>query len=257
MLILHMRFIPLLMVIIFTQVCGGQPEPDQVPAEVVDDLNRRLLNEPTREVIFELEDRTKLFYDGLIKQMPDLVRQKIFACETPEGMDDLSPEIQIWLQENVDLTRNLDFAEILNKLHLTILNRGQNLIGGNFGEIFNRAFWRCLHNKPLEFEEEVRNNVIHVMENSTPDVKYSPQGKGEIEWLWKLPVKERLHGVLHVGIDLKKRTFICYERSIGVYFPEGETLERIYREIVQNPDNAGSHIGIGRKVKAELRPIEK
>jgi hypothetical protein len=52
---------------------------------------------------------------------------------------------------------------------------------------------------------------------------------------------------MHVGLDVKKRNFICFERNLGVYIPEGEKLERIYREIVQVPAMARDHIGLGRE----------
>jgi len=51
---------------------------------------------------------------------------------------------------------------------------------------------------------------------------------------------------MHVGLDVGKRTFICCDRRAGVFFPEGEIMERIYREIVQDQAIAGDHIGVGR-----------
>jgi hypothetical protein len=70
---------------------------------------------------------------------------------------------------------------------------------------------------------------------------------GRIDWIWTLEEKSRPHGVMHVGIEVERRNFVCYERSLGIYFPEGDKLERIYREIVQNSEMAGGHLGIGRQ----------
>lgn len=76
-------------------------------------------------------------------------------------------------------------------------------------------------------------------ENSDPPIRFAPDGQGSIRWVWRLENKSRIHGIIHVGIDKRTGRFLCYEYPIGVYYPEGPVLERIFFEIVRS-DNFDS-----------------
>ena len=99
------------------------------------------------------------------------------------------------------------------------------------------------------FDAIVTLSILRYRESKKPNIQYSPDGKNSISWLWQLKVDTREYGCLHVGIDEVKRNFLCYEADVGLYYPEGETLERIYCEIIQDPVMASMWLGKGRKEK--------
>jgi hypothetical protein len=159
----------------------------------------------------------------------------------PTDFSKTSEKTIAWLEQNlnyendVDLLKAVKVVEKFSKIHAVDV---EGVVWG--------AFWEYLHKQRLKLPDKVANYIILWREENSPNIKLSPNGLGEINWLWKLPsTRKRKYGILHVGIDLKKRTFICFESDIGLYFPEGETMERIYTEIVQEPNMAGIFVGKG------------
>ena len=120
------------------------------------------------------------------------------------------------------------------------------------------TFWCKRHGKDLRIEERVDYYNAYWQETKEPEIEVAPEGKGKIRWIWKLEVPSRPHGILHVGMDLKTRRFVCFEHATGIYYPEGAVLERIRTEIVQDPLMAGSQLGQGlRAVKRGLSGVYK
>jgi hypothetical protein len=180
------------------------------------------------------------FQDEKIKSMPKEILRKITECTSPHDFTKLDLECQTWLRNNFsNCGGNLELGETFSKLKEI---RGDD----DASMILAESLWCRLNGKPFDLAKAVESIGIYWLENESPEIKFAPEGKGKIDWIWKLDVKNRLHGCLHVGIDTMTRRFLCYERTIGVYYPEGETLERIYAEIVQDPIAAGEHIGKGR-----------
>lgn len=195
------------------------------------------------EVISELIKSIESFHNDAILQMPENIRNQVLKAEKMKDLAKLPIESQSWLNDNAFNVGSLDLANSAGRL-IEMLRRNGDRV--EMHEILEETFWCKLHGKPSDIESLIRSDVIYWREVSIPNVKFSPQGQNEIQWIWQLEVKERPNGTLHVGLDVKKRTFICFDRKVGVFFPEGETMERIYREIVQVPSRARDHIGQGR-----------
>jgi hypothetical protein len=210
-----------------------------------------LLSEAAYDAINEFERTITVSHDEVIGRIPDNIRQELLACTTAEGFMKLPLASQLWLGKNVGSIHDGDVAKAVLEL-----DKHAKLHDDDINAISKQTFWCRLHGKPFELDKKVCYYLIYWKENTAPQVKFSPQGMGEISWIWTLDVKERLHGVMHVGIDKKRRTFICFERPLGLYFPEGEKLERIYREIVQEPDMALDHIGKGRPTSSQSNSSE-
>ena len=189
-----------------------------------------------------LSNQLSSYFSGVIKTMPDSVKTEI-ANASLEDYSKISEKSQEWVTDHIDGGYEID-SGLLKAFHDVVKWSGIN--GHDIPAILRLTFHAYIHKKDLVISDKISDCIIWWRETSTPEVKYSPSGHGEINWAWKLEsTKKRKHGVLHVGIDLKKRTFICYESDVGLYFPEGETMERIYREIVQEPDQAGIWLGKG------------
>lgn len=195
-----------------------------------------------------LSDRISRYLEGVCKTMPESVKDEIVKTSL-EDLPNVSEKSLDWVRDHIDLGTEID-PELLKAFRDVI--KWSGIRGDDIPAILRLAFHAHLHEREFFISDSISDRIIGWRETSTPEVKYSPSGQGEINWAWKLEsTKKRKHGVLHVGIDLKKRTFICYESDVGLYFPEGETMERIYREIVQEPDMAGIWLGKGFKESGE------
>ncbi len=178
--------------------------------------------------------------DEKFKSISKDILRKISECPSPDDFAKLDLESQNWLHQNFDnFGGNVKIGEAFSKLK-------EVRSDGDGYEILCESFWCRLNGKPFDLGKSVESIGIYWLEHDSPEIKFAPEGRGKVDWIWQLEVIIRPHGVLHVGIDTKTRRFLCYERMVGVYYPEGETLERIYAEIVQDPIRAGIHIGKGR-----------
>ncbi len=204
------------------------------------------------QAITDFEDRNKLletlsrqitrYNSELEKGMPETVRRKIAAAKST-NVHSLDRECQEWLRRDSHGGEQADIWENFNKLkEIRTTDDGVSIL--------LESFVCHVQGKPFDLTKCVDLIGIYWLENEIPNIHIAPEGKGKVEWLWGLDVQTRPHGILHVGIDTVTRRFLCFERGVGVYYPEGETLERIYSEIVQNPLVAGIHIGNGRVTEA-------
>jgi hypothetical protein len=201
-----------------------------------------ILNEVARSSLDELEESVSSFHDEVIETIPEKIRKQLVACDTADAIELLPKSTHIWLHDNVGQLRDPAVAESVASVAELLKFHSDDL-----SDMLKKTFWSRLKKMPFDYESYFFEKVIYWKENEPPAIKYSPQGLGEVKWIWKLDVESRLHGIMHVGLDVKKRNFICFERNLGVYIPEGEKLERIYREIVQVPAMARDHIGLGRE----------
>jgi hypothetical protein len=201
-----------------------------------------LLSVPVAEAIDEVENKMNAFHDVVSKGMPNHIRLEVLGCDTVDKIDLLPAESQLWLHKNVQSLGDLDVGEALERI-----SKELTFHMGDCSTLALESFWSRLKNIPYNYHLFFVQAAIRWRENERPTITNSPQGMGRIDWIWTLEEKSRPHGVMHVGIEVERRNFVCYERSLGIYFPEGDKLERIYREIVQNPEMAGGHLGIGRQ----------
>ncbi|SHI70174.1 hypothetical protein SAMN02745181_0686 [Rubritalea squalenifaciens DSM 18772] len=205
-----------------------------------------------KETLESLGHALSAYHKKLIEEMPEKVRFHLSSIEKPKSIHDLKNEDSIrWIHHHVSLGPDEGLSKKMDELMSDLAVSGDKLHGDDVASIYESSFFALWNKDNFDLEKSIVKSAIYWRENSDPPHRLSPDGLNVIEWNWKLDVKSRESGVLHVGIDEKKRTFICYEYTVGLYFPEGETLERIYREIVQDPDMAGQFLGKGRKQKLE------
>jgi len=201
-----------------------------------------------KETLGLLDKSISTYQNKAIDKMPDKVRAYLVSIAKPESIHDLDNRDSIlWIDTYIVRGRDEDLKESIDKLISDLAFSGDKLHGDDVSSILQKAFFSSWNKEDFNLENSIRNHAIYWREHSKPTARVSPNGQNPIDWIWELEVKSREHGVIHVGIDEKKRTFICYEYPVGLYFPEGETMERIYREIVQVPDMASHYIGLGRK----------
>jgi hypothetical protein len=198
-----------------------------------------------------LESLEKIIYEyqeKAIEGMPKSVRSHLLSIDKPKSIHDLKDKDSvIWFEKHIIYGGGLELSECIKKLESSLALSGDRINGEDLLSIKSDSFFALWNKEDFNLSESIRSYAIYWREHSKPPVRVSPDGQNPIDWIWGLEVKSREHGVLHVGLDEKKRTFVCYEYPVGLYFPEGETMERIYREIVQNPDMALHYIGLGRK----------
>lgn len=195
-----------------------------------------------------LQDSISKYHNKVIKIMPENVRAHLESIDKPRSMYDLKDKESVaWVNAHVVIGGDQDIQNAIDRLKADLSLSGDKIHGNDICGIFEKSFFALWNDEKYNIRESINDYVLYWREQSKPSAKVSPDGLNRIDWIWQLDVASRKHGVLHVGIDVKKRTFICYEYTVGLYFPEGETMERIYREIVQDQDMAGQFIGIGRK----------
>lgn len=208
--------------------------------------NHPVMAEADKDIVLEdLSRQIAKFQDEMIKSMPKDIVRKLAECASPDDFNKLDLETQYWLHQNFgNFGGDLAMGENFVKLKVVRSD-------GDVRKLLSESFWCKLNGKPFDLEKSVELIGIYWLEHDWPEIKFAPEGRGTIDWIWQLDIKSRPHGVLHVGIDTKTRRFLCYERTVGVYYPEGETLERIYTEIVQDEYVAGIHVGKGRIERKE------
>jgi hypothetical protein len=183
-----------------------------------------------------------------INEMPGNVRSYLSSIINPKKIYDLEDEdSMLWIHTHIINGRDQNLKESIDRMMASLALSGDRIHGDDVSSILEDHFFALWNKEEFDLEDSIRGYAEHWRERSKPSVRLSPDGLNPIEWIWELEVESRKHGVLHVGIDTKKRTFICYEYPLGLYFPEGEIMERIYREIVQDQDMAQHHIGVGRR----------
>ena len=194
----------------------------------------------------EISDRMKEL-DSLI---PETIRDEIIALECPGGFWNLSDDAQRWISQNSVLTREVDIKFQRELERYPLLQNAPDL-----WRMFFETYWRHLKGLPLDFRSQLEDVELYWAESNIPNQNRAPEGGGEIDWAWRLKVNERRHGITHVGVDLATRRFVCYEHGRGLFYPEGNLLERIRGEIVQNPDRL--HRPIGGRAIGEWRTDEE
>jgi len=183
------------------------------------------------DVISKLEERILIYHDKKALTMPAAVRREIVECDSPDGLRDMSLESKKWLHDNL--------SQIFDEEAIPLIESLDELkVGDDLFQLLSETFWCRVKEKPIDLDKRIKDIGLYWKETTKPSVEHAPIGKGAIDWFWKLDVKSRPHGTLHVGIDVETRRFLCYEHTIGIYYPEGITLERIRAEIVQDPQRA-------------------
>jgi hypothetical protein len=190
--------------------------------------------------IIKFENAIKISHDQLIKIIPNEFREKVLNLKSKEDFYKLEYNVQIWIQDKVINTADVNISEPFN-----VLQKRHNLHSDDYHSILLESFINRINSKELKLDDDIYRYALYWQENVDPPYKISPEGGGKINWIWKISSNERNDGIIHVGVDNISRRFICYEWNKGVYYPEGDSLERIRAEIVQNPNRAGMHIGIG------------
>lgn len=201
-----------------------------------------------KEKLELLENSIKRYQNKAISKMPGKVNSYLSSIVKPKSIYDLNDkDSTIWIQTYIMSGLDQDLKESIDGLMSSLAVSGDKIHGDDVSSILGSHFFASWNKEEFSLENSIRNYAEYWREHSKPSARLSPDGLNPIEWIWELEVESREQGILHVGIDTKKRTFICYEYPVGLYFPEGETLERIYGEIVQDPDMAGQFVGKGRK----------
>lgn len=164
--------------------------------------------------------------DKKVGEVPAGVRRGVIDCESASDFVKLPEKSQIWLDDNLDHQIFFEFTNMLSSLP-------EIHHGGDIRAILKKSFWCRLKGLPYNLNEEIGLIDLYWKEVKKPSVVYSPLGKGKVNWAWRLEIKSRPHGIIHVGMDTKSRRFLCYDRTIGVFYPEGLLLDRIRTEIVR------------------------
>lgn len=198
-----------------------------------------LFSDKDRDLIDKLEESVGQSMDEIIKIIPNEIREETLKLKSKNDYYK-SKEIDLWYRtkaiHHIDVKVHNKFENIISKYYIH---------SDDIFDMLLESFIDKVNKREIDLESKIRSSIIYWRENSTPPVKISPEGGGEIKWIWTLPTDERQSGILHVGIDAKARRFVCYERTKGNYFPEGLVMERINAEIVQNPEVASDHVGKG------------
>lgn len=195
------------------------------------------------ESIDLLSDPLHNFHAENLKLVPESVKAEILRIKATD-LFDMTEKSMEWAEKYLVCERDVALTKAFQSV-----TKWSKISGDDVSAIVRVTFWEYVHQKEFQLPVKITHYMLNCRETNLPSVKFSPNGHGEIGWYWRLFSKRRDSGILHVGIDLKKRTFICYESDIGLFFPEGDTMERIYTEIVQEPEMAGIHLGKGLKEK--------
>lgn len=188
-----------------------------------------------------IEDLSKELYQYHDKNYKDLPKELRAAIEKPgftnyfELPEELGERFQFYLMSGENL-----------RVHFGKLYRWCKIHSDDGAWIMWESLLDYINKRDFELDAQIAKHMLIYRENTHPEFALSPNGQGKIHWAWRLPTDKRKYGIIHVGIDEKKRTFLCYECGVGIYFPEGDVMERIYTEIVQDPDSAGIWLGKGR-----------
>ncbi len=149
-------------------------------------------------------------------------------------LDDLQDLGKVDFQEFSDKSQtwfHTDFSNIYS-VEIDKLTDDLGIKGSDTAiELDSYAFIQFMRLGSLDLYPKIKSMRIYTLEATTPKQRFTPVGLHKIDWRWTLPVDSREYGTLHVGIDEETLNFICYECCLGIYYPEGETMLRIHREI--------------------------
>lgn len=196
-----------------------------------------------------LKEKLGNHWKGVIKNMPPRFLAEIKSVESSTGLNDLNIETLKWMSINL----YPDGDEVLGLQ--TMLGQIDALKNQNDLELFLReSFWSKVKGRDFNIVNRLEDFETYWKESTTPDKNVVPGTDEKLEWIWKLPVETRRNGILHVGLVTASRKFICFEQDRGIYYPVGDTLEKIRADIVQNPDLSLEFVGKGylkNKTKAQ------
>ncbi len=197
--------------------------------------NRRIANDKIEfrvELDFESADMLKKKLVEIFSEMkkknsiPEFLNPDIENKN--KSLSQFSLQSQIWVNEQ--LIDQVVTPEIIN------LSKKFPFLGYNdFSGLVFDSFLSFMRGEEWDIVEQMRSKKLYWDEIRTPEQVLSPLDLNKIIWIYKLPVERRERGILHVGLDSVTHNFICYEYTIGIYYPEGKTMERIFSEIVQDP----------------------
>lgn len=188
----------------------------------------------------KLDENLAVHWDTIIKNMPPRYLAEINSVESSAGLIDLNIETLKWM--SVNLYPEGDKALELKKR----LGRLDALKKQNDLELFLReSFWSKVKGLDFHIAARLEDFETYWKESTTPNISVVPGTDEKLEWIWKLPVTTRQNGIIHVGLVIVSRKFICFEQNRGIYYPTGATLEKVRAEIVQNPDASLNFIGKG------------
>jgi hypothetical protein len=204
-------------------------------------ISLSLRGQSAKEIVLqELNQQILELHDRKIKSMSKGMLKKISKCESVDDLKHLDLDAQKWLHQNFCMAPDMKMGANFEKLD-------EIKMGDDVYLILSDTFWCRVKGKPIELRKRIDSVGLYWKETTRPLIKVAPEGRGGIDWRWKLDISTRPHGTMHVGLDTKTQRFICYEHTVGLYYPEGDVLNRIRAEIVQDPDMAGIWIGKGRR----------
>lgn len=173
----------------------------------------------------DLEKRIQDYHIQLIQAIPREIKKELLEIKKYDDMLGLSLKSQTWLAAQF-----IDIVEIANNLKKI----SPSFIADDVNQLMRQTLIDTLHNKPLKINLKINDVETYWAEAAFPKFNKSPIGLNIVEWNWQLPNSKRKHGIIHVGIDTKTRQFLCFERTIGYYYPEGTLLEKIRKEFIKN-----------------------
>lgn len=154
--------------------------------------NKEILDE---DVIYDkMEVAIMEFHDRKIAELPASVRRELLRCKSEEDLNEIRSDAQAWLSEAFAHGGDPSITDVMEKIQ-------QIRTADDAAQILRKTFWSKLHGKPLQLKQKIERVGMYWAENDRPRVRFSPRGKSEVHWIWKLPVSDRPHGVIHVGID--------------------------------------------------------
>ncbi len=162
--------------------------------------------------------------------MPAGVKAEILQCLNVNDMLLMSPASLKWVQNAYIST----FSPTLSyyQWRLSPLLRS----GDDWGSLYRQMVWCNVHNKPFSLGREVSYYASYWKSLDKPILNIDPLSYGKIDWKWLLRESsaDRVTRVIHIGIDQTSQRFVCYDLEVGgLYYPEGELLERIRIGFVQ------------------------
>jgi hypothetical protein len=172
--------------------------------------------------------------EELIDMVKRIDKQGLIPSDVAENLKDKTKmwsefpvKSQAWLLEDLpSVLTNPKITELYSKLDWE----------HHFGNEVVRLdlFLAIMRGQEFDILQKLRSIKLSQLELRRPKQDLTPIGSNKIVWIWRLNVEGREHGILHVGIDVKTRNFICYEYPVGIYYPEGDVLQRIHTTIVQD-----------------------
>lgn len=185
--------------------------------EVKDEANYTRLNKHMLILIKQIE-----------KEMPPKVKKAMKNCNNYMDINNLEIDIQNWIFDAFLPRGNKEIMEEFE-------NSNYLVTGDDIPMLYKNCFINYLNNKPFKLKEELQLVDLYWKERKLPTQTISPIGKNKINWIMGIATDKRPHGVIHVGVDKKTKQYICYERTIGIYYPEGKLLVKIREQDIKDP----------------------